>query len=426
MKACWILLGGCVCALGFEQTWIERYAQESAAASKSCSVKDYGTCREHLLRLLELLDGRADIVYRLAKVEASLGNQKAALEQLETFSKSGLTFADPATDAHFAALKSSDEFKATNARVKTAREHVTGNKLFLTLPDKDLIAEDIAHDPVSDRFFVSSVRHRKILVVRRDGKATDFVKEGQPNIWAVLALRVDSKRRILWATTAAMPESLGYQKSEDGRSALLKYSLDDGKLLKRYDLDTDTKHALGDMTVSSAGDVYVSDGFGAVYWVDHQKDELGTLIGKGVFRSPQTPALSPDEHRLFVPDYSRGISAVDLASKQVKLLEHPKELSLGGIDGLYLKDRTMIAVQNGTVPPRLIRMTLDDSLNRIVDWKIIESNWEGLGQPTHGVLVGDTFYFIADSGWDRLGDDGAVKPGATFESPTIRTRSFVP
>ena len=426
MRPLAILIAACVCCLGFEQTWIEQYAQESAAAGKTCSAKDYGSCRDHLLRLVELLDGRTDIVYRLAKVEASLGNQKAALDRLSTFSKSGLTFVDPVSDPDFATLKSSDEFKVIAARLKTVREPVSGNKLFLTLPEKELIAEDIAYDPVSDRFFVSSVRHRKILALRRGGKTMEFVKEGQPNIWAILALRVDPKRRVLWATTASMPEALGYNASDDGRSSLLKYSLDDRKLLKRYDLDIDTKHALGDLTISTAGDVYVSDGYGAVYVLDHKKEAIEILIGKGTFRSPQTPALSPDERRLFVPDYSRGISVIDLATKQSKLLEHPQELSLGGIDGLYLKDRTMIAIQNGTDPPRLVRMTLDDSLSRIVDWKTIESNWDGLGQPTHGVLIGNTLYFIADSGWDRMGDNGAVKPGATFESPTIRSRPFAP
>ena len=123
------------------------------------------------------------------------------------------------------------------------------------------------------------------------------------------------------------------------------------------------------------------------------KDTLDILVPKGVFHSPQTPALSTDGHRLFVPDYSRGIGIVDLASRQVKLLEHPKELSLGGIDGMYLVGRTLIAIQNGTVPERLIRMTLDASLTHVLEWETIEANWPGLGDPTHGVVVGASILF---------------------------------
>ena len=80
----------------------------------------------------------------------------------------------------------------------------------------------------------------------------------------------------------------------------------------------------------------------------------------------------------------------------------------------------MLAVQNGTTPARLIRMSLDDSLTRVTQWETMEANWPGLGAPTHGVVVGDQFYFIANSGWDRMNDDGSVRQGAAFEAPQIR------
>jgi sugar lactone lactonase YvrE len=402
--------------LCFGQNWIDEYVQEAGAMNKVCVAKEWAGCREHLLRLEELLDGRVDIVYRLAKAEAMLGNKEGALARLEVFSKSGLTFADPGAAAEFVSLKNSPGFETVLDRVKAARAPRSASKLFLTLPEADLIAEDIAYDPGGHKFYISSVRHSKILEIDRRGASREFA----PGAWPILALGVDSKRRILWASAAAMPEGIGYRKEDEGRSALLKYSLDTGALLKRYDLKNDVKHSLGDMTLSAAGDVYVSDGEGAVYWVDHAKDTLDILVPKGVFHSPQTPALSVDGRRLFVPDYSRGIGIVDLATRQVKLLEHPKELSLGGIDGMYLSGRTLIAIQNGTAPERLIRMTLDAALTHVLEWETIEANWTGLGDPTHGVVIGRQFYFIANSGWDRMADDGSLKPGATFEPATIR------
>jgi hypothetical protein len=198
-----------------------------------------------------------------------------------------------------------------------------------------------------------------------------------------------------------MPEFAGYRAADEGKSALLKYSLDSGALLKRYDLPPGGKHALGDMTLSASGDVFVSDGYGPVYWVDHRADRLEALVPPGTFNSPQTPALSADGRRLFVPDYSRGISVVDLATRQVKLLEHPATLSLGGIDGLYLVGRSMIATQNGTAPQRVIRLQLDAGLTRIEGGEVLEANWDGLGDPTHGVVVGSDFYFIVNAGWDN-------------------------
>jgi sugar lactone lactonase YvrE len=397
-----------------ERPWTVQYPEEAAAMNRACTTKDFAECRIHLLRLKELLDGRGDIVYRLAKVEANLGNRPAALEWFSIYSKMGLQLADPMKEPAFASFKDDAGFEALLARLKTASAPVTESRLFATLLEKDLIPEDIVYDEPRGRFFVSSVRHRKILSLTMDGKAANFVPEGD---WPILALAADSSRRILWATTVALPEGLDHKAADEGKSALLKFNLDSGKLLKRYDLPAGEKHELGDMTLSAAGDVYASDGLGSVFAVDHARDRIETLFGPGTFNSPQTPALSPDGRRLFVPDYSRGISIVDLATRESRLLEHQPDLSLGGIDGLYLAGRTMIAIQNGTAPERLIRMQLDEALTKVLSWETIEANWKGLGDPTHGVRVGDRFYFIANSGWD-------VKPGGTFDSATIRVMDW--
>lgn len=416
----WIGLVFAIGAAAAAETWIDQYTQESAATNRACAAKDNAGCRDHLVRLVELLDGRADVVYRLAKAEALVGNTSAAVNGLVRFSKMGLPFADPDADPAFAPIRLDAEFPGIVARLKAAGKPVTSSRPFAVLPEKDLVAEDIAYDRGGDRFLVSSVRQGEILSIRRDGTAGVFLAKGQPDIWAVLALGVDDQRKYVWATTVAMPEWSGYQAADKGRSALLRFSLSSGALLKRYDLPRGTDHALGDLTLSPAGDVFVSDGYGEVYWIDHARDTLEVLVPKGTFRSPQTPALGAGGKTLFVPDYSRGIGIVNLVRGEARLLAHPPDLSLGGIDGLYLAGRTMIAVQNGTAPPRLIRMRLDAGLTRVESWEVLESNGKELGAPTHGVVVGREFYFIANSGWDRLADDGSVKPGVSFEAPTIR------
>ncbi len=386
-------------ARGQERPWTELYLEEATAVNKTCAAKEFVDCRNHLLRLKDLADGRADVIYRLARVEASLGNRAAALEYLSIYSRSGMHLGDPETEPAFSAWKDSPEFQAILARLRTVSEPVTGSKLFATLPENDFLPEDLAYDSVTRRFFVSSVRHHWIAALDKDGKFSNFVPAGPDPMMALVA---DSRRRWLWATTV-----------NEGKSALWKFSLDSGKLLKHYDPPGAGKHELGDMTSNAAGDIFVSDGAGAVYEVEHERDRLELLIGPGVFRSPQTPAATPDGRRLFVPDYSRGISIVDLATKKWKLLEHPPELSLGGIDGLYLSGQSMVAIQNGVVPERLIRMHLDPGLTKVLSWETIEANWPGLGDPTHGVLAGDRFYFIANSGWE-------VQQGGAYTPATIR------
>ena len=259
-------------ALAQGPPWTELYPRETAKANQACSAREFAECRAHLLLLKDLLDGRGDILYRLAKVEASMGNREAAMEFLSVYSRMGLQVGDPAGDPTFAPWKEGADFQAILARLKAAAAPVSVSRLFSTIAEKDLIPEDITYDSASRRFYVSSVRHRKILSLTMDGKTNDFVPEGD---WPILALASDSKRRYLWATTAALPEGLGYNPADEGKSALLKFSLDSGSLLKRYDLPPSTKHTLGDMTLSAAGDVYVSDGLGSVYRVDHKRLRRG-------------------------------------------------------------------------------------------------------------------------------------------------------
>src|SRR4029077_440426 len=283
--------------------------------------------------------------------------------------------------------------------------------------DPDLIAEDIAFDPADGSFLVSSVRERKIVRIAADGSVSDFITTARFPMWGAVALALDSRRGILWTTTTAGPESPPYAEAEDGRSAVLQIDLRSKALLGRYELSDGQPHAFGDMTLGGHGEVYVSDSRGGgVYAIRPvAKDGLQVILKPGSFRSPQTPALLPGGGALLVPDYSRGIGIVSLARGGMKWLQHPPELDLAGIDGLYLHGRTLFAIQNGTAPERILVMTLDAGGNRVERWRVAVARVPGLGDPTHGIVRGEYFYFLVNSGWDRGCDDGSLKadPAAT-------------
>jgi hypothetical protein len=122
---------------------------------------------------------------------------------------------------------------------------------------------------------------------------------------------------------------------------------------------------------------------------------------------------------VLVPDYVRGIAIVDRASGQVTWLANDVHAALNGIDGMLLSGRSLIAVQNGTNPVRVTRLELDATMTRIVRWSTIEANTPSLRDPTHGVLVGHEYYFIATSGWDRFTPSGAITPGAVLQPPVV-------
>jgi hypothetical protein len=365
--------------------------------------KDYPKLRATLLQLGPLLPGNPRIAYNLAAAEALLGSRDAALSRLHEWSAMGL-IQDIAADADFASLRGLPDFQQITARVAEARKPVAGATLVTRLPAPDILPEDIAYDPKTHRFFVSSVRQGKIFTT--DGR--EFARTG----WGAMALRADPRRRILWATAgwlaqcAACPAA----EAEKDKSALLAFDLDTGALKQR--IESPLPGLLGDMTLGRSGDVYVSEGLhGAVLHLKPGAAQLERLDTEGEFPSPQTPALSADERTLYVPDYVRGIAAIDLDTLTVQWLQPAPGIALSGIDGLYVSDGHFLAVQNGTTPQRVISFSMD--LRR---QQVLEASTPGLGEPTHGVLVDGEFYFLANSGWGEYDAKGARKPGPPVQS----------
>jgi hypothetical protein len=137
----------------------------------------------------------------------------------------------------------------------------------------------------------------------------------------------------------------------------------------------------------------------------------------GDFVSPQTPALSPDGRTLFVPDYARGMATIELGTCPcaARWPANGAGVYTAGIDGLVRDGLSLVAVQNGTSPPRVIRFAHDLSRQ-----EVLESGTPGLGEPTHGIVVGRALWFISDVGWDRFDDAGRRKAGAVASHPELR------
>ena len=56
--------------------------------------------------------------------------------------------------------------------------------------------------------------------------------------------------------------------------------------------------------------------------------------------------------------------------------------------------------------------------------EVLEANTPELGEPTHGTIVGNEFYFIANTGWGEYDDQGKKKPGTVPVEPSIRKLSL--
>ena len=376
------------------------------------------------LKVRTLLHNYPSSIESVARGYAEAGDTERALDALTEFADLGQVdegMLDGSSKV-FASLISSPRYKSILEKFTRNKMPVSAAKVAFSLSDPGLVAEDIDFDPKSKSFLITSVLEKKIVRVDERGAATDFAYS--PSHWPMLAIKVDPRRNLVWATEVALDGFSAAPKPDWGRSAVLCFDLRSGKLLRR--IEGPQGSALGDMTLLSNGDAVVSDGAkGGVYRLH---DGTLKLVNGTDFISPQTATVLQDGKRALVPDYLRGIGVLNLDSGSVKWLaqEAPPRTALNGIDGLYLRGRWVFLTQNGTSPERVLRVQLDASLSRVVSEEIIERSTANLGDPTHGVFVGDAFYYIANSGWSELDDGGALKPGAKLTPAKIMRFEILP
>lgn len=369
-----------------------------------------------------MLDRRPDINYRLAKVDARLGHGDESLRRLDLYARGQLDLGDPAGQPEFASLREDARFASIEAAWRAGRAPRGHHRVTAVLPAKDLIAEDLGIDARDGSRYVSSVREGRVLRLDAAGHWSEFADRRALGAWGIYALVVDPRRGKLWLGSAAGAVSPPFRPADRGRSVVLRVDLASRSVERRYPLDDAREHAFGDMALATDGTLYVADGVGGgVYRIGPVEGaQLEPVLLPGLLRSPQTPVPLPGGERLLIADYSRGIAIIDLRhGGSPAWLEHPPELALYGIDGLYLRGQWLVAVQNGTVPERLLLLRLDPGLTRVVGWQVALSGTPGLGDPTHGVIAGRQFQFIANSGWDRVDDAGSMRAAGEAGAPAI-------
>jgi len=356
------------------------------------------------------------IVFELAAAYAAAGRLEDATEWLKVVAEMGFRVRTDDRDELRACPEQPACRDALAAIARNGQPKATSTVAF-KLAAPRLVPEGLAYDAARDSFFVSSVRQRLILRVDRSRRPQPFA-DRSAGLWAALGLALDAPRHRLWVATAAMPEMADALPADEGRSALVALDLGTGRALARYELPAGRPHVLGDVIVGPNGDVFTTDSTSpALYRLPAGGRALEPIVAGEPFVSLQGLALSADGKRLFVADYAKGIFAVELDSRRLRLLDAPRTAGILGIDGLYRAGESLIAVQNGTAPPRLLRLAVEG--DRITSVEVVDSGHPSAPDPTLGVVVGDRFYYIGNSQWEAARPGGQMDPAVRAEDPAI-------
>ena len=315
-----------------------------------------------------------------------------------------------------------DRTAYAQARDSAYARPVNRSAIAFVLPEKDLLAENVAYDPRTRAFFVGSTRHGKVVRRTSDGRVGDFIPTGRDAMWMVIGMKVDTARRALWVNSSAGTNYTGHTPTDAGKAGLFRFDLATGRLVARH-IPTDSgAHFFNDLVIARDGTIYITDmAAGAIYTVDRSGKQLALWTRPERLTDPNGITLSGDERTLFVVS-DEGINAIDVATRRHTLLAVADSADVLAIDGLYWMNGSLVGIQGGR-RNRVQRFTLSPDGARIAAAHVVEANHPMFMNPTTGVVVGDELYYIANSQFSSFTRDGALfPPERLFETVILRVR----
>ena len=421
------LAGAATGEVGQGKVWDPVAARKIAVeAVVDCAEGRVAKCREGFRRALELQPHHSEYLQLLAGAEERLGHPQAALEALALLHRQGFELAFEPPDEWVAKVVARPDYQRLYQETAPLRAPVARSKVAFRLPYREMLPEGLAYDAKTGDFFVSGVRERRIVRRSAKGEISDFVPPGSGFLWSALGMEADPAGRRLWVATTAYPPMVGYQPPLEGSAALLAFDLDSGKLLARFTSSRPGKKGFNDVCIAPDGAVFVTDHEerpGTLYRLapgaDLASRKLEPFGDPDALGSPEGMALSPDGRYLFVADYSYGIVRYELATGKHLHLPDAPEATLIGIDHLEYRDGGLIAVQNGGEPYSVLRLELSPEQDRVLSRQVLEREHPAFSDPTLGVMVGDVFYYVANSQWGKLDDDDKFPPASQLAEPII-------
>ena len=328
--------------------------------------------------LLAASPGNCWVMNEMARTWAAGQQYPETIQWLSRIADLGVGL-DPARDPLYKALRGTREFEVILSRTRESIGPVSNSREAFRIAEGDLTPESEAWDPATRRFYFGSIRKGVITACDDKGQCRRFAE----NLGSVLGVEI--ARGHLWAVA-----------NQGNESALVEFEIRSGHLLHRYAVPG-AGHRLNDIALSPNGDVFATDTpAGAVWKLPRGASRLESFLPGKTFRFANGIAIADDGRTLYVSNYPNGIDVVNLETGGVHPLGHSRDLCLALADGLYFHQGTLIAIQNGSMSPRVIRMTLAKNLQNVERWDVLERRNPLFQGITGGTIAGNDFYFAAN------------------------------
>lgn len=291
-----------------------------------------------------------------------------------------------------------------------------------TLPREDLLIESVGWDASRKQLLVGGAREGKVYRVEKDGKLVPLVSADADNgMWAVLDFVVDAKRGFLWVASSAVPHFKGYKPGVDvGRAGIFKFDLKTGKFIRSF-LSPEGQgniFMLASLALGVDGEIYALDIINsALYQV--RDDQFRRLVHAPAFPAMRALTVSGDGKNLYLADYERGIVGIELATLKAFDVRVPTKLSLQGIEALFWFEGSLVAVQSGMTPPRVMRFGLSDGGRTITGVTPVEASNPAFAKVGKAAMDGSSIYVVGNSQLDNYDRFGLVRNKDQLEGTRI-------
>lgn len=363
--------------------------------------------------LLAEFAGHPAYLYYAARGAALSDDKETSLRILEDIATRGVDMLDPVLrDTAFETVRALPGFTRLQEHVANLNGPTGKADIAFSFGEPATQPEAVAMDD-KGRVFIGSVRQGHIVVRDTNGAVE---KWAVPESWSVQAMHFSPNEKQLWAGISAMNVSKAANAADRGRSALVAFDSDSGEVVSLHELKTEGEHVLGDFLFLDETTILATDSIGGGVWnLDVQSGTYSKAIASGVLRSPQ--GLARLGSYVIIADYSNGLYRYDPGNGGVlRIKDGPA--SPYGIDGVYVYDNAVIAIQNGVKPRQVTRYELSGDMQRIVSREILLAGHAAFGEPTLGTVTNEKLYFVANSLWNHVTAEGDI-PATHFAVPVI-------